>query len=305
MGYMLNYVVGLVEERVDLDGSQFSESNCRTLVLCACFTRESGNIGVSCRKKQMPIDISLNIRWTFTPRVCHQEGKTSWTSIWEKAKWQRILSGEPIKEELKKETVPTNPWRSYWPPVRTRKLLLQERMVVPSHMSCSDTPPLKKFLNSIKHCVPCNVYTKKLEKNHSCTLIRTNTNNGSWHKVHPLHGGIDKVPGGLLKNSESQRGRKQSLGNERRDPFIDITLTKTAEDGFQEFNFFCESWSCTADGGLLLSTGGVKTTPQMTLFRDVQQAIIMATVSIDDDKIKSDYDMKKTENYVCVVKPND
>ena len=31
----------------------------------------------------------------------------------------------------------------------------------------------------------------------------------------------------------------------------------------------------------------------MTRFRDVQQTIIMATVSIDDDKIKSDYNMKK------------
>ena len=30
---------------------------------------------------------------SFTSRVCHQEGKTSWTSIWEKARRQRILSG--------------------------------------------------------------------------------------------------------------------------------------------------------------------------------------------------------------------
>ena len=43
---MLDFVVDLVVERVDLDGSQFSESNCRTLVLCACFTRESGNPGI-------------------------------------------------------------------------------------------------------------------------------------------------------------------------------------------------------------------------------------------------------------------
>ena len=43
----------------------------------------------------------------------------------------------------------------------------------------------------------------------------------------------------------------------------------------------------------------------MTRFRDVQQAIIMATVWIDDDKIKSDYNMKKTWNYVCVVTQHD
>ena len=50
----------------------------------------------------------------------------------------------------------------------------------------------------------------------------------------------------------------------------------------------------------------VRTTPQRTRFRDVQQSIIMATVWVDDDKIKSDYNIKKkTWNYVCAVKPND
>ena len=44
----------------------------------------------------------------------------------------------------------------------------------------------------------------------------------------------------------------------------------------------------------------------MTRLRDVQHAIIMATVWVDDDKIKSDYNIKKkTWNCVCVVKPND
>ena len=44
----------------------------------------------------------------------------------------------------------------------------------------------------------------------------------------------------------------------------------------------------------------------MTRFRDVQQAIIMATVCIDDDKIKSDNNIKKkTWNYVCVVTQHD
>ena len=52
--------------------------------------------------------------------------------------------------------------------------------------------------------------------------------------------------------------------------------------------------------------GSVKTTPQMTRFRDVQQALIMATVWIDDDKTESDNNIKKkTWDFVCVVKPND
>ena len=42
----------------------------------------------------------------------------------------------------------------------------------------------------------------------------------------------------------------------------------------------------------------------MTRFRDVQQAIIMATVCIDDDKIKSEH-QEENLDYVCVVKPND
>ena len=54
-------------------------------------------------------------------------------------------------------------------------------------------------LISSKRCLPWNVYTKKLEKNHTCLLIPTNTNNGSWHRVRLLHGGIGKIPGGLLK----------------------------------------------------------------------------------------------------------
>ena len=39
----------------------------------------------------------------------------------------------------------------------------------------------------------------------------------------------------------------------------------------------------------------------MTRFRDVQQDIILTTVRIDDDKIKSDYNMKNTWNCLCVV----
>ena len=39
---------------------------------------------------------------------------------------------------------------------------------------------------------------QRLEKNHTCPFILTSTNNGR-HKIHPLHGGSGKVPGGLLK----------------------------------------------------------------------------------------------------------
>ena len=52
-----------------------------------------------------------------------------------------------------------------------------------------------------------------------CLLTLTSTNNGR-HEVHLLHGGIDKIPGGLLKNSESEGEGKQSLENERGDPLL-------------------------------------------------------------------------------------
>ena len=44
----------------------------------------------------------------------------------------------------------------------------------------------------------------------------------------------------------------------------------------------------------------------MTRFHDVQHAIIMAAARVDQDKMKSDDNIKtKTWNYVFVVKPND
>ena len=46
---------------------------------------------------------------SFTSRECHQEGKTSWPQIWEKAWRQIILSGFPIEEEMENEKVPRNP----------------------------------------------------------------------------------------------------------------------------------------------------------------------------------------------------
>ena len=53
----------------------------------------------------------------------------------------------------------------------------------------------ENVLISSKRGLPWNVYTKKLEKNHSCPLIPTSTNNGSQHRVRPLHGGNGKTPG--------------------------------------------------------------------------------------------------------------
>ena len=52
---------------------------------------------------------------------------------------------------------------------------------------------------------------------------------------------------------------------------------------------FVTDGSFTADGGLLQPTGGVKTTPQMTRFRDVKVCNNLVTDEIDDHRIQSYY----------------
>ena len=56
---------------------------------------------------------------------------------------------------------------------------------------------------------------------HTCLLILTSTNNGSWHRVHLLHGGIGKIPGGLLTIQKVKKEVSQVL-SERSDPFLAV-----------------------------------------------------------------------------------
>ena len=117
------------------------------------------------------------------------------------------------------------------------------RVVTPYHW--------ENVLISSKRCLPWNVYTMKLEKNHTCLLIPTSTNNGSWHRVRPLHGGIGKITGGLLKNLESQGRGKQSLENERWDPLLTLLWRKPQKMAVKNSIHFVTDRSFTADGGLL------------------------------------------------------
>ena len=79
-----------------------------------------------------------------------------------------------------------------------------------------------KDLISSKHCLPCNDYNKKQEKNHTCLLTLTSTNNGSWHRVHLPHGGIGKAPGGLLTIQNVKKEVSQVL-SERSDPLLRLS----------------------------------------------------------------------------------
>ena len=51
-----------------------------------------------------------------------------------------------------------------------------------------------------------------MEENNSRLPILTSTNNGSRHRVRPLHGGNGKIPGGLLKIQKVKEEACKVLG---------------------------------------------------------------------------------------------
>ena len=75
------------------------------------------------------------------------------------------------------------------------------------------------------------------EKNHTCLLTLTSKNSGSSHRVQLLHGGIGKVPGGLLTIQKEKKVRQ--VLRERRDPLLKVFWRKLSENGFHEFSLFC------------------------------------------------------------------
>ena len=76
------------------------------------------------------------------------------------------------------------------------------------------------FIQTSEVLILCNDCNKKQEKSHTCLLFLTSTNNGR-HKVHLLHGGSGKVPGGLLIIQKVKKVVGQVL-SERGDPFLAV-----------------------------------------------------------------------------------
>ena len=75
-------------------------------------------------------------------------------------------------------------------------------------------------------------------------------NNGSWHRVHLLHGGIGKAPGGLLAIQKVKEEARQIL-SERCDPLLKVFWRKPSTMAFTSSIYFVTDGSFTADGGLL------------------------------------------------------
>ena len=109
-------------------------------------------------------------------------------------------------------------------------------------------------LISSKRCLPCNDYNKKQENNHTCLLTLTSTNYGSWHRVHLLHGGIGKAPGGLLTIQKVKKEVSQ-VWSERGDPLLIVFWREASKMAFTNLIYFVFDGSFTADGGLLWPTG--------------------------------------------------
>ena len=105
-------------------------------------------------------------------------------------------------------------------------------------------------LISSRHCLPCNDCNKKQEKNHTCLLALTSTNNGCWHRVHLLHGGIGKAPGGLLIIQKVKKEVSQVL-SERDDPLFTVFWREPSKMAFTNSIYFGTDGSFTADGALL------------------------------------------------------
>ena len=113
----------------------------------------------------------------------------------------------------------------------------------------SNTISLSNRSDFKKRCLSENDY-KKVEKNHTCLLTFTSTYTGSWHRVHLLHGGIGKIPIGLLTIQKAKEEASQVL-NERGDPLIIVLWRKPSKMAFTNSIHFVTDGLFTADGGLL------------------------------------------------------
>ena len=189
----------------------------------------------------------------FTPGVRLQEGKTSWPQIWKKARRQRILSGQPVSEWLNIIEMKKFVDNGMFLKMKITLITCQKKNTSTTRTNGGFVPISRVLtpyyweivLISSKRCLPWNDYTKKLEKNHTCPLILTSTNNGSWHRVRLPHGGIGKIPCGLLNIQKVKEEASKVLRMNGR-PVIVSTLAKTSEDGCQELTITEHSLTTTS-----------------------------------------------------------
>ena len=217
---------------------------------------------------------------SLSPWVRHQEGKTSWTSIWKKPGDKEYYTVNQLKKKCKKKDFQgihdrfiqdqefrnrmiedqrdediCRRWDVLADEDHTHHLTAQEYLYNKNKWCFIQINKVLILCHwgidmvSNKHCLPCNDCNKKQEKNHRCLLTLTNTDIGR-HAVHLLHGGIGKVHGGLLIIPKVKTEMHQVL-SERSDLLLAVFGKILLQKTFMNSIYFVTYWSFTADGGLL------------------------------------------------------
>ena len=148
--------------------------------------------------------------------------------------------------------------------------------------SGNDTQPLRKRSDFKQALSTLKRLHQEAGGDNSSPFSTGSTNNGNQHRVLPLPGGNGKNPGSLPKNSQKVKKREASKG------LWSIGATRCLQNfgenlrrkAFKNSFYFVTARSFTAEGGLLHPTGGVKTTPQKTRFRDVKYARFVIQIEL-------------------------
>ena len=150
-----------------------------------------------------------------------------------------------------------------------------------------------------KRCLRWNDCNKKQEKNHTCLLIITSINNGSWHRVHLQHGGTGKVDDGLFIIPKVKKEASQVL-NERRNTLFTVLWRKPSEMAFTNSIYFVAGGSFTVVDGLLRC----ESVQQFGYRWDWRS---QNTIWLQLHKYTTKSRRKELHNWycVCVVKPSD
>ena len=133
--------------------------------------------------------------------------------------------------------------------------------------------------------------TKKLEDNSAHSLLEVQRmETGIEFFLHLV--AMERILAVFTRIQRKSRKRREAKVCDRTgQPVVCRILAKTSD----EWVSFCfvPYRSFITDGGLLQSTGVVKTTPQKTRFLHVKNARIWDTDRVDDDRTQSDCNIQK------------
>ena len=238
--------------------------------------------GISCTKERGANQKFREIfDGPFASRIPHHERKTPWPQIWEtsgdkeyhpsnqlkkKCKVRQFLGIHDrflLDQEFRVRMIENNRdeevcrrWDVLADEDHTYSLSEKEyfyhrnKWWLHLNKSGSDNLPLRKR-SDFKRCPSQNVYIKKQEKNHMCLLTLISTNNGSLHRVRPLHGGNGKTLGGLLNIQKVKEEASKVLRKNGETPLLTVLWRKPPKMAFKNSIYFVTDRSFTADSGLL------------------------------------------------------